>query len=189
MNGTKDDDQDDWKPAGKTLDADGRVSGTGGDEPFATRPPHPAPARRATEAPLELEARAPKQPDPGFDPNPLYRDIVPTRPRPVVPGWLWALALVLLAGGAALIFWPALEQQLPTATRGTPILQVQSTPEGATVKIDGRTIGETPLFLENLYGGEVSITLTRRGYEPWTGTFEGGEARQLEVELKKKRAP
>jgi hypothetical protein len=185
MSGT-DDDQDDWKPPTRTLDADGRVrGGTSPSDPFATGaldrsfvPPAPV-----APEPLELEERAPKQPSPDFDPNPVYRE----EPKPPfrVPGWLWAVAVLLLAAGAAVIFWPQVASQVPGFKSERAMLRISSTPAGATVKINGEPIGETPLFMDNLYGGPAVITVGKRGYRTWSGTFNGGEPVRLEITLEK----
>jgi hypothetical protein len=47
------------------------------------------------------------------------------------------------------------------------VLLVESTPRRATVTIDGRELGTTPRSVPNLKPGEVTVMLTKEGYEPW----------------------
>ncbi len=66
-----------------------------------------------------------------------------------------AIALTLALAGT-----PA--QSLPTAA-----LSVQSQPNMASVFLDGRFVGSTPLVLKNVPYGRHGVRLTRHGYRDW----------------------
>jgi hypothetical protein len=53
-----------------------------------------------------------------------------------------------------------------TGFRGS--LAIQSKPEGATVFINGRAVGTTPLLLANQTIGSRAVRIALAGYEPWT---------------------
>ncbi len=64
-------------------------------------------------------------------------------------------------------------------------LDVVSTPHDATVQIDGKEYGKTPLTVEQLLEGEHHVVLTAEGYTPETKTvtIKGNEASTLNVSL------
>ena len=70
-------------------------------------------------------------------------------------------------------------------TQGTVLLL--STPDGATVTIDGEEIGVTPFAGDLRWKKGAEITFTRRGYGTWTGTLPAGPEVKLDVTLR--RAP
>jgi serine/threonine-protein kinase len=49
---------------------------------------------------------------------------------------------------------------------------IQSTPPGASVSVDGRPAGETPLSGLKLKPGRHQVTLALDGHEPWSGTVD-----------------
>jgi hypothetical protein len=51
-------------------------------------------------------------------------------------------------------------------------LYLQSTPPGATVKVDGTERGQTPLLLANLPDGRLAVELQAPGYDPLRRVFE-----------------
>ncbi|MGE3189002.1 MAG: PEGA domain-containing protein [Vicinamibacterales bacterium] len=66
----------------------------------------------------------------------------------------------------------------PRATTGS--LLVESRPTGATVMVNGRARGATPLTLDGLAPGRYTIRIERPGYRPWQTTADvtaGGRAR------------
>lgn len=64
-------------------------------------------------------------------------------------------------------------------------LRVTTTPSGATVKAGERTLGRTPLTLENVDPGALSLDITLDGWEPETAsvTLKPGETSRVEMEL------
>jgi serine/threonine-protein kinase len=106
------------------------------------------------------------------------------------------LGLFLLLIGAGFVVVKFRLWQLPPflakLQRGlespTPMLQLDSTPEGATVKINGEDVGRTPLFLDNIYpkGAQVEVKLFLPNHKVWTGTFTGGENANIEAKLMKR---
>lgn len=71
----------------------------------------------------------------------------------------------------------------PGATIGS--LMIESRPVAATVFIDGRVAGITPLMLERLSPGAHAVRLERTGYHPWTTTVNvvAGELTRLAASL------
>jgi len=143
------------------------------------------PMRSVLEVPaesLELAERAPRpesdwQEDPG----------VPRR-RWRRAGRVLGLVALLAAGGAWLYSQRA---TLPgnLAKLGvpvpSPVLSIITHPPGATVLVEGREVGTTPLAVDNLYPGDKPLTVQvrLRGYRTWTGTFRGGEPVEFKVAL------
>jgi hypothetical protein len=68
-------------------------------------------------------------------------------------------------------------------------LLVDSDPPGADIRIDGRTLGQTPWAAENGYarGAKVTVTLSRHGFRTWTASFVGGEPVTLHAKLERSR--
>lgn len=190
-----DDDESSWKPPPKQLRLDGRVTGdipaaTPAPQPVAA-PPKPGPSglpslEALTTGELVLDKEKPGRPPQYVEPAP-YRPIdvaPPSRGRAI----RWIVGLLLLGAGvfAAFALFPGLQRQLPlpTPTRGTLI--IYSEPSGATVKIAGKTVGETPWAADNLYAGEVKYEISANGYKSRWGTFRGGENVKLDVTLSRK---
>jgi serine/threonine protein kinase len=71
----------------------------------------------------------------------------------------------------------------PGATIGS--LMIESRPVAATVFIDGRAAGITPIMLERLAPGAHAVRLERTGYQPWTTTVNvvPGELTRLAASL------
>ena len=143
------------------------------------------PMRSVLEVPaesLELAERAPRpesdwQEDPGA-PRRRWRRV----------GRVLGLVALLAAGGAWLYSQRA---TLPghLAKLGvpvpSPVLSIITHPPGATVLVEGREVGTTPLAVDNLYPGDKPLTVQvrLRGYRTWTGTFRGGEPVEFKVAL------
>ena len=52
----------------------------------------------------------------------------------------------------------------------TGVLRVESRPSGATVMIDGRVVGTTPLQIPNVEPGAHQVRLELPGHRPWSTT-------------------
>ena len=164
----------------------------GGPEPLQQRPstfgggvssgPDVAPAPSG-EDPARLQVRA------GPAGTTVYVDgdsvgTTPTWEGPVLEGTRWvrlvtpagrvvADTLVLAEAGrqTVLDLGPPGRPDAPSPSGPQPVSQtvgavrVTSAPAGATVRIDGRRVGETPLRLGNLRPGAHSVTVERPGYE------------------------
>jgi TonB family protein len=65
---------------------------------------------------------------------------------------------------------PAATPDAPPTLRGT--LHVESVPPGATVTMDGETLGITPLDVSELAMGTHEVRIELRGHQPETQTFE-----------------
>ncbi|MCE9666282.1 protein kinase [Myxococcus stipitatus] len=134
---------------------------------------------------LQLEERAPR-PESDWD----APDTATRRRR-------WGrLAVTLLVGalavGGGVWLWPhrhvVTQRLMASANRpmAAPVLMLMSEPSGATVLVDGKAVGTTPLALDNLYPeGPVSVQVQLKGYRAWQGTFPGGAPARLEVKLQR----
>jgi serine/threonine-protein kinase len=102
------------------------------------------------------------------------------------------LAVLLLLAGAVVVALPHLTK-LATTLRyrlgpkpHMTQLSIQTDPPGATVIVDGREVGTTPLVIDNDYPSqEIPLKLTLKGFKPWTGTFAGGQPESLDVRLRR----
>lgn len=198
----------DWQPSGPTLDASGRLDRVAPPSvlpsPFAptqldvVAPPAPEPV-----APVPPRARTGSDFRPPSGSLELARTVerpaetAPTLPPPEEPRrrsrWLgravMALATVLALGGFGVLLWPKLNGylRLPLTASARPVLFFDSAPPGATVRINGRDLGATPLAIENLYPPrEIDFQLILGGYRPYAGTFRGGEDARIEVNLRRR---
>jgi serine/threonine protein kinase len=74
-----------------------------------------------------------------------------------------------------------------TMGRSTGGLVVDSRPMGATVFIDGKIAGTTPLTIESVIAGEHAIALTREGYQRWTAPLRivAGERNRVTASLER----
>ncbi len=132
---------------------------------------------------IEIEPKPKPQPQPAPKPAPQ-----PT-PAPSKNKWL-VPTLIAVVVALAIIFWPkggSEEPVLPTADTSTvasvvvedsmplapvkeevPVmssLYVTTSPVGATVKVDGKTIGKSPIEGKELAAGKHTIQITLDGYE------------------------
>ena len=66
-------------------------------------------------------------------------------------------------------------------------LDVAYEPYGATITIDGKTVGTTPEVVRDILVGPHSVSITMEGYEPYSGTvtLEEGQPARLVGALKK----
>ena len=73
----------------------------------------------------------------------------------------------------------------PRASTGS--LLIDSRPTGATVLVDGRVVGKTPLTLPDVTAGDHGVRLELVGHRPWTGSIkvEGGTSNRVGGSLEK----
>ena len=66
-------------------------------------------------------------------------------------------------------------------------LTVDSRPDGASVFVDGKMVGTTPLTIDSVAAGEHSIGLTRDGYSRWASSVRvaAGERARVTASLEK----
>ncbi|WP_164018643.1 protein kinase domain-containing protein [Pyxidicoccus trucidator] len=67
----------------------------------------------------------------------------------------------------------------------SPALSIITNPPGATVLVEGKQVGTTPLAMDNAYPSDKPLTVQvrLRGYRTWKGTFRGGEPVEFKVVL------
>jgi serine/threonine-protein kinase len=175
---------DHWQPSGTSLRMDGGLEILPPPQASRGEPPPVEPTERglkslASATELELE-QVPRPVAPDSDPEALSDFELPERPRtgrwPVVAAFF--LGLLLLAGGLA---WRFANPPAPAKA----YLYLDSEPPGATVRINGEEIGQTPLVQENLYppGATIQIELRLKGYRSVKSSFRGGEPVTLRFEL------
>jgi hypothetical protein len=61
---------------------------------------------------------------------------------------------------------------LPSLSKTTGSLFISSRPAGASVLIDGKPSGTTPMLMEGLSGGDHVIHLDATGYRRWTSAVQ-----------------
>jgi hypothetical protein len=66
-------------------------------------------------------------------------------------------------------------------------LTVESRPEGASVFVDGKMVGTTPLTIDSVAAGEHSVGLAREGYSRWASSVRvtTGERARVTASLEK----
>ncbi len=84
---------------------------------------------------------------------------------------------------------PARIEPAAEATQTTGSVRVTSAPAGATVRIDGRSVGRTPLRMGNLQPGSHGVVVERRGYEPTALQVEVAAGADSEVAVSLRPAP
>jgi hypothetical protein len=75
-----------------------------------------------------------------------------------------AVLRLFVAGFGALLFTASMSQLQLSASEAVGSLSIESEPAGASVYIDGRLAGETPLTVETLRPGVHRVRLVRLGY-------------------------
>jgi hypothetical protein len=89
-------------------------------------------------------------------------------PRAARPMWPWlagVVVLVLVVGGVGLRFLRP--SPTPAATPPPPAgLRIETEPAGATVSIDGKELGVSPLTVPNVTPGLRTVRVFRDGYAP-----------------------
>lgn len=84
----------------------------------------------------------------------------------------------------------AMNGQTITLSAPVPIygsLNVESTPIGATIYIDGKEIGKTPRYIDEVLIGQRALRLVKEGYEEYSETVSitKGERKQVKAVLNK----
>jgi PEGA domain len=66
-------------------------------------------------------------------------------------------------------------------------LVIDSRPQGATVSVDGRAVGTTPITVGDVRAGNHSVQITRDGYRTWSASVDikGGEQNRVTASLEK----
>ena len=73
------------------------------------------------------------------------------------------------------------------ATASSGGLEIESLPTGASVFVDGKLVGTTPLVIESVSVGEHSVGITRDGYTRWVTAVRvtGGERARVTASLER----
>jgi serine/threonine protein kinase len=196
--------QQDWVPQGPQLDASGEIRG----QPAVAAPRKVSPAPAApvgTVRPLAEVQKVELAREPGANKRRSKADPVGPDHRFVpIDGGLrrpgagparlfkWGALALLVAAGATkgpelFSLLPKRLQAVAQRSHRTPILSIESEPSGAKIQIGSQVLGQTPLFIENLYPRtEIEVRLSLKGYQPWTGRFSGGEAAELRATLRRR---
>lgn len=69
---------------------------------------------------------------------------------------------------------------------GSIPLEIESSPPGALVAVDGRELGRTPLLREKFREGTVTVTLKKSGYQVWEERIDLSQPTRLKIKLRKK---
>ena len=79
-----------------------------------------------------------------------------------------------------------LKVSLARAAPTTGTADILSTPAGATVTVDGKAAGRTPLSAVALKPGARRVEMALEGHEPWSGTVDvvAGQKGRVDVRLK-----
>lgn len=82
----------------------------------------------------------------------------------------------------------SLEQTRKQSLKMQGSLEIESTPKGARVWVNGKDMGKTPLTISNLWKGKPEVSLILDGYRDYVAVPEihAGKATELEVELQEK---
>jgi eukaryotic-like serine/threonine-protein kinase len=191
---TEDDEDKDRVVPAVSLSRDGKIEGL--YLPKDQRRPVEAWENPPQLPPLDLEPLelAPREPKPEPPPEPeAYR---PGSGRAIAIG---AGVLLLCAGVLFLVLRHPARQAaetspvaeklaVPETPEGAPALSVESEPSGATVFVQGEESGNTPLLGSNEFsrGSQVQVRLELKGYQPWTGTFNGGVNAKVRATLRRR---
>jgi len=154
--------------------------------PVAPAPPPPALAPPLEDTPEELLARLEEvgktKPLPVVVPAPMV-------PLPQAPASSGGKRLGLLFGVAGFVLAGLLIAGFYLFTRPAPpaaaqaLFVITSTPDGATVFLDGKRIGSTPLDHMQPLGVSHSLRVEMTGYQPETRAIQAGES-SVHVTLK-----
>jgi TonB family protein len=172
-----------------------------GDEPQQVRPPTPP----STTAPVRARTRTPAPVAVGtiqVDSQPSGATItVDGQPRGVTPayfydvpygahevkvelkGYVATTETVLLSADAPS---PSLNLELSRTAPATGVAEISSDPPGATVRIDGAPVGQTPYVDTRIRTGTHRVEVVKEGFESWSGTVsvQAGKRARVEARLR-----
>lgn len=200
--------EEDWQPQGPVLDVSGRLDMAPSRSPLdpLAKTHISGELPNAEPSALDLEPTAPP-PASAFEPPPetAEEQLELARPLPHVEAaargeqvleeplpkkkWLPKVivgltAAALFAAAGATVLWPRIQTLISGPAKA--VLFINSEPSGATVLIDGKQIGQTPLAMENLYGpAEIPYLIVKDGFRPHQGKFLGGQSQEISVPLKR----
>ncbi len=159
---------------------------------------------------LEIEPKPAPTPKPQPEPQPQPAPAPAPQPTPTSSKNKWLVpTLIAVVVALAIIFWPrggGEEPVLPIADTPTvasvvvedsmplasvkevapvvPSLSVITSPAGATVKVDGKAIGKTPIKDKELDGGKHTVQISLDGYETITKTVQMSESKELNLKMR-----
>lgn len=111
----------------------------------------------------------------------------PMEPREVESGWHLVQAEKANLFASARVYVIAGERTTVALTLngGAGILSVLSTPQAAQVFVDGKGMGNTPVWLDGIRAGKHDVRITKEGYVEYRTSVEigAGEESRLEVRL------
>jgi hypothetical protein len=180
--------ESDWKPSGPELDASGKVVG-GAKRTVIERPPKTEPAPSTGEPTVGFHGAGWSEPPaPPVPVEPPFEETPSSEPRSSSRVGAIFAVLCLLALGASAVWWgQSLLRKMPFRLPASPapMMSVSSEPSGAPVRINGTSVGETPIFMDNIYPPDMTakVEIVLKGYRPWTGTFPGGQPAHIEANL------
>jgi TonB family protein len=82
---------------------------------------------------------------------------------------------------------PSLTVALSRTAPATGAIEISSDPPGATVRIDGAPVGQTPFADPKMKPGTHRVEVVKDGFEPWSGTVTvqpGKRAARVEARLR-----
>ncbi len=182
-----------WVPMGPVLDSSGQIAGH--EEPKQSLPDPLVFSRISDSQPLELNlpVRSARPEGQCLDPSPPPP---PPRKRGAFKGGLVAALLVAvglpiagywLQGAKEAGYWLQGAKEKAGLAKITPILRIDSEPQGATIQIADERVGQTPLYLENIYPRtQIEVSLNLKGYQSWKGSFSGGEKADVVAKLRRR---
>lgn len=189
-------DDQDWKPEGKSLTPDGRLTG---ETPLPRsrdqltqnlrekrtdeygRPKLDALTTGELQLDTSTRVKVSKERADGYE-------MGPPEARRSKKALLAVLGLLVLGSllGAAVVLKPGLLHLLPVLPGAKHTVLITSEPSGAKVKIGESVVGVTPWAADNVWSAPAPIVVEFPGFKPWKGTLEPGKDVQLTLELKRK---
>ncbi len=98
-------------------------------------------------------------------------------------GYAPAIETVLLSADAPS---PTLNVALSRTAPATGAAEIASEPSGATVRIDGTPVGQTPFADPKMKTGTHRVEVVKEGFEPWSGTLtvQAGKRARVDARLR-----
>ena len=85
------------------------------------------------------------------------------------------------------VAWRLAGEKVVVAKKDTGTLQITSVPQGATVMLDGKEVGATPIKLDNIKVGEHKIALSLKDYQEYRKDIRISPDETLKVEASLRR--